>query len=87
MIYLLSDLFLVQESCKKPTIKNKPERIIINCETKNVKNHTPQPISDNILSLAKSIQQENNIVLVSSIVPRKYHLGKIGKKRLKSFWK
>ena len=61
--------------------------MIINCGTNDIKNHTPQPIADNILSLAKSIEQENNIVLVSSIVPRKDHLGKIGKKRLKLFWR
>ena len=38
--------------------------MIINCGTNDIKNHTPQPIADNILSLAKSIEQENNIVLV-----------------------
>ena len=32
-----------------------------------------------ILTLAKSSQQENNIVLVSSIVPRKDNLDKKGK--------
>ena len=72
------------ESYIKPTIKNKPERMIINCGTNDIKNHTSQPIADNILSLAKSIEQENNIFLVSSIVPRKNHLGK---KRLKLFWR
>ena len=36
-----------------------------------MKNNTPQSIADNVLSLAKSRRQENNIVLVSSIVPRK----------------
>ena len=58
--------------------------MIINCGTNDIKNHTPQPIADNILSLAKSIEQEHNIFLVSSIVPRKNHLGK---KRLKLFWR
>ena len=37
--------------------------------------------TDNILSLAKSSKQENNAVLVSSIVPRKDHLEIILKKR------
>ena len=37
---------------------------------------TPQSIGDNILSLAKSSQQENNTVFVSSIVPRKDHVDK-----------
>ena len=63
----------------KPTLKNKPERIIIHCGTDDLKNSTPQSIAENILSLAKSSQQENNIVLVSSIVSRKDHLDKKGK--------
>ena len=67
------------ESYIKPTLKNKPERIIIHCGTNDLKNNTPQSIADNILSLAKSSQQENNTVLVSSIVPRKDHLDKKGK--------
>ena len=64
------------ESYIKPTLKNKPERIIIHCGTNDLKNNTPQSIGDNILSLAKSSQQENNTVFVSSIVPRKDHLDK-----------
>ena len=40
----------------------------------------PQSIADKILSLAKSSQKENKIVLVSSIVPRKDHLDKKDKK-------
>ena len=67
------------ESHIKPTLRIKPEHIINNCETNDLKNNTPQSIVDNILSLAKLIQQENNIVLVSSIVPRKDHLDKKGK--------
>ena len=67
------------ESYIKPTLKNKPKRIIIHCETNDLKNSTPQSIAKNILSLAKSSQQENNTVLVSSIVPRKVHLDKKGK--------
>ena len=67
------------ESYIKSTLKNKPERIIIHCETNALKNNTPQSISDNILSLAKSSQQENNIVFVSSVVPRKDNLDKKGK--------
>ena len=65
--------------CCKPTLKNKPERIIIHCGNNDLKNNTPQSIADNILSLAKSSQQKNNTVLVSSIVPRKDHLDKKGK--------
>ena len=42
----------------KPTLKNKPERIIIHCRTNDLKNSTPQSIAENILSLAKSSQQE-----------------------------
>ena len=60
----------------KPTLKNKPERIIIHCGTDDLKNSTPQSIAENILSLAKSSQQENNTILVSSIVPTKDHLDK-----------
>ena len=67
------------ESYIKPTLKNKPERIIIHCGTNDLKNKTPQSIADNIFSLAKSSQQENDIVLVSSIVPRKDRLDKSGK--------
>ena len=67
------------ESYIKPTLKNKPERIIIHCGTNDLKNSTPQSIAKNILSLAKSSQQENNTVLVSSIVPRNDHLDKKGK--------
>ena len=82
------DLFVVKsfpgaktddmESYIKVTLKNKPERIIIYCGTKDLKNNTLQSIPDNILSLAKSNQQENNTVLESSIVPRKDHLDKKG---------
>ena len=38
-----------------------------------------QSIAENIFTLAKSSQQENNTVLVSSIVPRNDHLDKKGK--------
>ena len=64
----------------KPTLKNKPEFIIINCGTNDLKNKTPKSVAGNILLLAKSSQQENNIVLISSIAPRKDHLDKKGKK-------
>ena len=67
------------ESYIGPTLKNKLERIIIHCGKNDLKNSTPQSIAKNILSLAKSIQQENNTILVSSIVPRKDHLDKKGK--------
>ena len=83
------DLFVVRsfpgaktddmESYIKPTRKGKPERIIIHCGTNDLKNNTPQSIADKILLLAKSSQQENNTVLVSSIVPKKDHLDKKGK--------
>ena len=63
----------------KPTLKTKPERIMFYCGTNDLKNNTSQSIADNILSLAKSSQPENNIVLVSSIIPRKDHLDKKGK--------
>ena len=42
----------------KPTLENKPKRIIIHCRTNDLKNSTPQSIAENILSLAKSSQQE-----------------------------
>ena len=67
------------ESYIKPTLKNKPKRTIIHCRTNDLKNNTPQSIADNILSLAKSSQQKNNTVLVSSVVPRKEYLHKKGK--------
>ena len=67
------------ESYIKPALKNKLEHIIIHCGTNDLKNSTPQSIAENILSLAKSSQQENNTVLVSSIVPRNDHLDKKGK--------
>ena len=67
------------ESYIKPTLKSKPERIIIQCGANDLKNNTPQSIDDNILSLAKSSQQENNTVLVSFIVPRKDRLDQQGK--------
>ena len=79
-----NDLFVVisfpgaktddMESYIKPTLKNKPDRIIIHCGTNDLKNNKPHSIADNISSLAKSSQQENNTVLVSSIVPKKDHL-------------
>ena len=37
------------ESYIKPTLKNKPERIIIHGGTNDLKNNTPQSIADNIL--------------------------------------
>ena len=67
------------ESYIGPTLKNKLERIIIHCGTNDLKNSTPQSIAKNILSLAKSSQQENNTILVPAIVPRKDHLDKKGK--------
>ena len=67
------------ESYIKLTLKNKPERIIIHCVTNDLKNSTPQSIAENILSLAKSSQHENNTVLVSSIVPMNDHLDKKAK--------
>ena len=63
----------------KPALENKPKHIIIHCETNDLKNSMPQSIAKNILSLAKSSQQDNNTVLVSSIVPTKDHLDKKGK--------
>ena len=67
------------ESYIKPTLKNKPERIIIHCRTNDPQNRTAQSIAKNISSLAKSNQRENNTVLLSSIVPRNDHLDKKGK--------
>ena len=49
----------------KPTLKSKPERVIIHCRTNDVKNNMPESIVNTILSLAKSSQQENNTDLVS----------------------
>ena len=64
------DLFVVRsfpgaktddmESYIKPTLKNKPEIIIIHCETNDLKNSTLQSIAENSLSLAKSSQQERS---------------------------
>ena len=83
------DLFVVRsfpgaktddmESYIKPTLKKNLEHIIIHCGTNDLKNSTPQSIAEKILSLAKSSQQENNTVLVSSLVPRNDHLDKKGK--------
>ena len=67
------------ESYIRPALKNKPERITIHCGTNDLKNGTSQSMTENILSLDKSSQQENNTVLVSSIARRKDHLDKKGK--------
>ena len=67
------------ESYIKSTLKNKPECVIIHCGANDLKNNTPQSIANGILLSAKSRQQENNTVLVSSIVPSKYHLDEKGK--------
>ena len=90
------DLFVVRsfpgtktddmESHINPTLKNKSECVIIHSGTNDLKNSTPQSIAENNLSLAKSSHQEKNTVLVSSIVPRKDHLDKKGK-RLTLFYK
>ena len=66
------------ESYIEPTLKN-TRTIIVHCRANDLKNNTPQSIADYISSLAKSSQQENNTVLVSSIVPRKDHLDKKSK--------
>ena len=63
------------DSYIKSTLKSKPERIIIHYRTNDLKNNTPQSIAD-ISSSAKSGQQENDIVPVSSTVPTKDHLDK-----------
>ena len=60
-----------------PHLKTSPN-VSIHCGTNDLKNSTPQSIAENVL-LAKSSQQENNTVLVYSIVPRKDHLDKKGK--------
>ena len=73
---MVSYLIYTKKLKNKSTLKNKPEHIIIHCGTINLKKNTPQSIAENILSLAKSSQQENNTVLVSSIVLRKDHLDK-----------
>ena len=58
-----------------------------------MKTSKPQSIPENIFSLAKLSQQENNTVLVSSNDPRKDHLDKKGKevniiseKKMKLTW-
>ena len=63
----------------KSTLKSKPESIVIYCGTIDLKNSTPQSIAGNISSLANSSQQENNTLLVSSIVTRKDDPDKKGK--------
>ena len=80
---MFEDLFQVQRQMiwnriLSPHLKTSPN-VSIHCGTNDLKNSTPQSIAENILSLAKSSQQENNTVLVSSIVPRKDHLDKKGK--------
>ena len=60
----------------KSTLQNRPERLIIYCGTNDMKNNRLQSIADNILSSAKSRQQRNIVVQVSSLVSRKDHLGK-----------
>ena len=74
------------ESYIKPILKNKPERIIIHGGNNDLTNNAPQSVADNISSLPKSSQQENNIVLVYSIVPKKDHLDKKGKE-VNIIWK
>ena len=74
-----SYLIYTKKLKNKSTLKNKPERIVIHCRTNKLKKNTPQSTAENILSLANSSQQENNTVLVSSIVLRKNHLDKKGK--------
>ena len=69
---------MIWNSILSPHLKTSPN-VSIHCGTNDLKNSTPQSIAENILSLAKSSQQENNTVLVSSIVPRKDHLDKKGK--------
>ena len=63
----------------KSTLKSKPESIVIYCGTIDLKNSTPQSNAGNISSLANSSQQENNTLLVSSIVTRKDDPDKKGK--------
>ena len=87
------DLFVVRsfpgattddmESHIKPTLKNRPEGIIIHCRTNDLKNNTSQSMADNFLPLPKS-RKENNKKITPSLylpfVPRKDLLDKKGKR-------
>ena len=55
-----------------PTIKQKPDLIILHCGTNDLKNKEPEEISKSIVSLAKSLSEasENTGVIVSGIVQR-----------------
>ena len=71
------------ESHIKPTLKNRPEGIIIHCRTNDLKNNTSQSMADNFLPLPKS-RKENNKKITPSLylpfVPRKDLLDKKGKR-------
>lgn len=55
-----------------PTLKLKPDVVVLHCGTNDLKSKQPEEISENIIDLAKSVSQisESTGVIISGIVPR-----------------
>ena len=64
-----------------PTVKSNPDRIIIHCETNNLKmNESPEAIAEETTELAKSVKSTSNEVVTSNIIPRRDKLADKGSK-------
>jgi len=55
-----------------PTLKQKPEMVIIHCGTNDLKQKEPKEVAESVVDLAKTISQsnENTAVVISGIVRR-----------------
>ena len=63
------------------TFKSNPDRIIIHCGTSNLKmDETPEAIAEKTIELPKSVKSTTNVVVISSIVPRRDKLADKGSK-------
>ena len=60
-----------------PTVKQKPDNIILHKETNDLKtNDTPEEITKEILYLAMTCKTDRNIVFTSGIVPKFHKVNK-----------
>ena len=59
-----------------PTLKLKPDTVVLHCGTNDLKFKQPEEISKGILDLAKTVSQmsESTGVIISGIVPRRDEL-------------
>ena len=72
----------------QPSREYENDLIILHCGTNDLKTNPAKNISDDIISLAKSLKTERNDVMISGVIPRRDKLNDKGKEvnRLLSTW-